>query len=764
MTYTSTVLAGSTVLATNTWYHFALVRSGTASGNIKLYLNGVLEGTSTTARNDDFSQTDNMYIGYTRQTASPQPFLGYISNVRVAKQAIYTAAFTPSTTALTTTSQSANSDNVIFLSCQTNIGNTNNKVIDSSNNDVAVVRNSTASQGSFTPDGPNWSGYFNVSTSDYLSYADNALFKFGTGNWTVECWIYLTSSAGTNSFISKGGSITDWALAVTPTTPRLYFGIDTNDYGISTGPILSLFTWYHVALVRSGSTITQYLNGTAQTTATNSANFASTGEFRIGRGRDTSSNYFTGYISNVRVSKGQAIYTANFTPSTIPLTTTSQSANSSNISVLTCQSYSFKDNSPNALVLTRNGDAAVTKFSPFNPPTPYTVSANGASYGFNGTSDYLSVASNSLLNWGAGDFTFETWVYLNAPTIPAVATVWDHRNNSAGVGVIQPNVNVDSTNGYSFYTRAVTRFLSGTAAVKLRQWQHIAVVRSSGTTRMYVDGIQTGGTYGDSDNYPAGSINIGRANDGVNTRFWPGYFYNMRLTVGSALYTANTTITTTPYNQRSNVNTSFLLTGTSAGFVDNTGLQNVYTQGNVKLSKVQKKYGTKSYFFDGSGDYIASANTAANSDSFSFGTGDFTMEGWLYTNTVATGRKTIFATRTSASDTTTGRFSVYANTANLEFFSASANVVFGGTITTNTWTHFAATRSSGSLRLFLDGTQVGSTTSYTANTPPGLILTIGDNAAGTESWNGYLDEIRITKGYARYVANFTPPTQAFFTY
>jgi hypothetical protein len=129
MTYTSTVLSGSTVLATNTWYHFALVRSGTASGNIKLYLNGVLEGTSSTARNDDFSQTDAMYVGYTRQTASPQPFLGFISNVRVTKQALYTTTFTPSTTALTTTSQSANTANVVYLGCQTNIPYDNNKIV-----------------------------------------------------------------------------------------------------------------------------------------------------------------------------------------------------------------------------------------------------------------------------------------------------------------------------------------------------------------------------------------------------------------------------------------------------------------------------------------------------------------------------------------------------------------------------------------------------------------------------------------------------------
>ena len=756
MTYTSTVLTGSTVIATNTWYHFALVRSGSATGNVKLYLNGVLEGTSAQARTDDFSQTDNMYIGYTRQTASPQPFTGYISNIRVTKQALYTGTFTPSTAALTTTSQGATAANVIYLGCQYNLSHENAKILDFSTNDNVITRNSTVTQGTFTPVGSNWSGEFDLATTDYLSYADNALFKFGAGDWTVECWIYLTSSSGTNTFVSKGGSTTDWALAVAPTTPRLYFGIDTNDYGLSTGPILSLFTWYHVALVRSGSTVTQYLNGTAQTTATNSANFASTGEFRIGRGRDTSSNYFTGNISNVRVVKGQAVYTANFTPSTTPLTTTSQGVTAANVSILTCQSYQFKDNSSNALSLTRNGDPAVTKFSPFGGTSAYSTTTYGGSYGFNGSSDFLSIASTANLVWGAGDFTFECWLYINNATVPANATVWDQRNATNGAGVIQPDVELSSALGYHFYTRATVRFSSGASAVKPRQWQHLTICRSSGVTRGFLDGVAMSATYTDSDNYPAGSINIGKANDGVSTRYFPGYIYNLRLLVGTASYTAAFTPSVTPLTVVAN--TKLLLTGTSAGVKDNTMLNNITTSGASSVSPVAEKYGNKSIFFDGTADYLTVYNTAG--DNFFFGTGDFTIEGWLYTTTVAAGARTICATRTSASDTTAGRFSIYLRAAALEFYSGSAAVVSAGTATTNTWTHFAVTRNSGNIRLFLAGSQVGSTTSFTTSMPTALNLTVGDNAAGTESWNGYLDEIRVTKGYARYVANFAAPTSA----
>jgi hypothetical protein len=279
---------------------------------------------------------------------------------------------------------------------------------------------------------------------------------------------------------------------------------------------------------------------------------------------------------------------------------------------------------------------------------------------------------------------------------------------------------------------------------------------------MYLDGVQTGASYTDSDSYPGGTVRIGQANDGVSTRFFPGYFYNMRLVVGTAVYTSNTTISTTPLNA---ITGTRLLLRALPGVYDTTGQVTLLTSGSAEKRTTTQKFGTGSIFFDGSGDYVtAIANSASGiADPFGFNTGDFTMEGWLYTTTVATGRKTIFASRATATDTTTGRFSVYANTANLEFFSASANVAFGGTITTNTWTHFAVTRSSGNVRLFLSGTQVGSTTSYTASMPSSVNITIGDNSAGTESWNGYLDDLRITKGYARYVANFTPPTVAFLS-
>jgi hypothetical protein len=83
-----------------------------------------------------------------------------------------------------------------------------------------------------------------------------------------------------------------------------------------------------------------------------------------------------------------------------------------------------------------------------------------------------------------------------------------------------------------------------------------------------------------------------------------------------------------------------------------------------------------------------------------------------------------------------------------------------GTITLNTWTHVAWTRSGSSNRLFINGTQVGSTTTDATNYTSTASF-IGASQSGTLPFAGYIDDLRITKGYARYTSNFTPPSSAF---
>ena len=135
-----------------------------------------------------------------------------------------------------------------------------------------------------------------------------------------------------------------------------YAGSAATDLRISTGPSTifnvsagwAFNTWLHVAAVRSSGTLTLYINGTSRGSASFTNN-CSDGLQYIGRPSDVANYMVQGYISNFRIVKGVAVYTSNFTPSTTPFTTTSQGVTAANVSLLTCQSYNFLDNSTNAI-------------------------------------------------------------------------------------------------------------------------------------------------------------------------------------------------------------------------------------------------------------------------------------------------------------------------------------------------------------------------------------------------------------------------------
>ena len=177
--------------------------------------------------------------------------------------------------------------------------------------------------------------------------------------------------------------------------------------------------------------------------------------------------------------------------------------------------------------------------------------------------------------------------------------------------------------------------------------------------------------------------------------------------------------------------------------------------GDAKLSTAQKKFGTASLALDGTGDYI----TISSQPDFNFGTGDFTIEAFVYPTATGTYR-TIFDSRSSGID---GNGLIIGITdANQLYFYWNFNYRIGpvGTIPINTQTHIALSRSGGFTRAFINGTQVGST--YTdSNNYPERAVRFGSDPSGNFAFPGYMDEIRITKGLGRYTSNFTAPTLAF---
>ena len=183
--------------------------------------------------------------------------------------------------------------------------------------------------------------------------------------------------------------------------------------------------------------------------------------------------------------------------------------------------------------------------------------------------------------------------------------------------------------------------------------------------------------------------------------------------------------------------------------------------GNAKISTAQSKFGGASALFDGAGDYL---NIAASTD-LVLGTGDFTIECWIniiaYGGSGAQNDSTLFGLQG-----TSGGFFMYSRWSDgaLCWFDGATGLSSTSGIQMSTWTHVAVTRSAGTLRLFENGTLKASRINYFYNIASGVTQwRVGGNAFGdsTRYFNGYIDDLRVTNGVARYTADFAPPTEAF---
>ena len=203
----------------------------------------------------------------------------------------------------------------------------------------------------------------------------------------------------------------------------------------------------------------------------------------------------------------------------------------------------------------------------------------------------------------------------------------------------------------------------------------------------------------------------------------------------------------------------------STTFVDNSPRTKTFTvNGNSQISTAQSKFGGSSALFDGSGDYLSSPSNA----DYTFGTGNFTIECWAYRSTgndngilqissTAGGLQANVTTNLVIASWNSARLYIQANNT---YYTSTAF-----TNTVNTWNHYALVRSSGVTKLYFNGnlvTDIGTSGAITDTTNyTGTYLVIGGYYSTTYLWNGYIDELRITKGVARYTSNFTPQTSEF---
>ena len=631
-------------------------------------------------------------------------------------------------------------------------GSQNNTFLDSSTNAFSITRNGNTTQGSFSPYGPTWSNYFDGSTATFYltSSGSSTPFTFGTGtDFTFEGWFSLSTTTGDTDYrtiISNyggggGGAIIGMYLSGgLPKFRGLWGAADI--IGTTT---LTVGSWYHFAFCRSGTTFYLFLNGVLEGTATATTSADGSNDWFVGKIPAASqTGYFFGYISNVRVVKGAALYTSAFSPSTVPLTT---SVSGGTVSLLTCQSNRFVDNGASTFSLVVSSPASVQRFSPFAPQYQYTPAVIGGSGYFDGSGDYLNAASNAAFGFGTGDFTMECWVYP-VSWVGSYDGFISTLNSGTAIGVHISRDGVE-VNGVS---------TTWGSALSLNTWTHLAVTRSGTSLKLFVNGAVSNTATNSANTGSASALAIGRRLEDYNGYYCNAYISNARVVKGTAVYTSAFTPPTTPLTAVSG--TSLLANMTNAGIYDNAMMNDLETVGNAQVSTSVVKYGSGSLYFDGTGDALA-IPTAAKTN-FAFGTGNFTIEFWAWKSANGSGGyDNVISFGTSGNYI--GGFCVELSSSRgfCVVYDSAVQIQANFNPNDATWHHYAVVRNGSTFALYKDGIQL-----TTATLTPTLGTTgTGFIGAGVTSsqvnFNGYIDDLRVTKGVARYTANFQPPKVAF---
>jgi len=163
--------------------------------------------------------------------------------------------------------------------------------------------------------------YFDGVAGHYLEITDHADFTFGTGNFTIEFFVNMGDQlAAYTTLIHSANHDVRVNIGASATAPKLTFYSDTYDAHTSGTTDIGDSDWHHCAIVREGTDLKIYVDGTLEATRASSGNSLDPDNIRIGQ--YATSHPFIGYIDDIRITKGLAVYTANFTAPTSALTTT----------------------------------------------------------------------------------------------------------------------------------------------------------------------------------------------------------------------------------------------------------------------------------------------------------------------------------------------------------------------------------------------------------------------------------------------------------
>ena len=555
MNGTSSNMTESTAGETGQWYHYALVRNGTGTNNVKMYRNGAVTAQMTYTGNVG----NNIAIGIGKALTQPSHHLDHssICDFRIVNgTAVYTTTFTPPTEPLTDIA------NCVLLVSPKAI------IKDYSGEGATITR-------SYSNNIYTWTGIGNTSTMPFTPFdkteydpdVTGGSFQFtrsqsgqltgtlpniGTGDFTIQCWIRLkelnsNSTFFTNSTTSSGPKF-QWYLQSASETISVYG--DGSTINSSHKPPIN--TWIHIALVRdtSAGNMYFYMNGERLWSNAISSNLtldAPIGGSGMQIGSYSTGEFMNGWIADMRFSD-----VAEYSPSNPSLfivpesplygstpTSGSGSSGSTVMHIATGKDLRVHDKSQTVPYLNMDGtglsgEGTIAKFGgnsmKFNGAGRYIIDAETRTTGYDG--DLFNLYNEDA-------FTIESWIYVTDNT--AYNTIFH-----TGAGSVSDSsftqFAVHPTGVLNYYRSTNLVVASAASQISNNTWYHVALTGDGGTIRIFIDGVLKDTATNVPSYYPyAGmDMHIGDRMSGANSGNYPfgGYMQDFRITKGLARYTS----------------------------------------------------------------------------------------------------------------------------------------------------------------------------------------------------------------------------------
>ncbi len=713
-------------VTTKVWYHMAVVRSGS---ELRFFVDGRQQGEAQSIAADVINDSAaNLHIGTLKNSdgAYLYDLLGAVDEMRISNVARWAGEFDKPV------AQYAVDRNTLFLNHFDSL-TSYETAVQLQAVPITIQGNTIAVGGNAVFDG----------LGDDLSIPSSN-FDFGSGDFTLETKVKFDTVNQQHTLVADYNS-GGWIWLVDPASRQVYlYNSGQSRVTFNTG-VWEANRSYELSIARQGNQIRFFRDGVMEGgVQTPAADYVGDPNRALTIGSYANQTYLKGAMDWIRISKGIGRYSQNYSSSAQSFIPDAHTLLLHDFDLL-----SSAQSVPTPSVISTGGDAKT-----YAPQAVFDDAMH-----FDGVGDELKIYDNTLLNFGAGDFTIDFRANFeqakNGERYTFVA-----RGDSAEFRLIRETNNkvrfelMGST--YDFDT-----FMPGA-----NRWYHLALVRKNGQLRFYVDGVAHTAVYSSSQNValPASTpVTLGAWYVNNNNPFL-GMLDEFRIS-DIARWSTNFSVPAVEYETDKNTRflhhmddlqpassaTETIKTGnTHVEFVKTT--TPVVSQGNIQATAESFKFG-KYLSLDGNGDYLS----LPTSSEWDLGAKDFTVDFWVNPKGLS-GDSSFVSLGTVQNGLSVG---LYGNEM-LVYFSSTQYFNLGVVTRFDEWQHVALVRSGNYLKVFVNGRQVGQDLNITGRTinNPASGLMLGYRAGHNVWMNGAMDEVRFSDG-ARWTANFTPPTQEY---